>query len=311
MCPICRTDAKQEKLCEATLGGDAVFDLVECSVCGVRYLSPPPTPEQLERFYRPQYYGTDWYKQQGWGTAFAKTALRRHAPGRFLDVGCGLGYFMDGIRRHSPGWEFHGVELTRHAVEYARRELELDVRQGLLEDARFPDSYFDYIQIRNVLEHVADPMALLRECRRVLKETGTLHLFVPNGVVDSLNLIKYQRATGLPGLSRSGHLFFFPKGALVRAFEETGLRVERARTYGIRRGLAALGFWPHFKDWKRDYAVRADDNHAPSEPEIRLPPKKNRPDAYYTYRQVRMNLRMLPGMREFGLDYELLLRPSH
>lgn len=312
MCPICQSEAEQVKLCEATLGGDAVFDLVSCPNCLVRHLSPPATPEQLERFYRPEYYGTDWYKQQGWGAAFARVVLRRYKPGRFLDVGCGLGYFIEGIRSQSPDWEVHGVELTGHAVEYARRELGLDVRQGALADARFPEKYFDYVQIRNVLEHVTDPAALLRECRRILKDEGTLHLFVPNGVVDSANLIKYQALTGRAGFSRSGHLFFFPKRTLERMFADAGFRVERARTYGIRRGLATIGLWPHFKDWKRDYVVREDDNHrAPAaEPKIVLPPKKNRPDAYYTYRQVRMNLRMLPGMREFGLDYELLLRPT-
>lgn len=314
MCPICQSEVEPKKLCRATLGGGSEFRLVECGACSVRYLSPPATPEQLERFYRPQYYGTDWYKQQGWGAAFARVVLRRYEPGRFLDVGCGLGYFIDGIRRESPAWEVYGVELTSHAVEYARRELNLDVRQGLLAEAGFPESHFDYVQIRNVLEHVTDPLALLRECRRVLKPSGTLHLFVPNGVVDSLNLVKYERETGEPGLSRSGHLFFFPRRSLMRAFEATGFRVERARTYGIRRGLATLGLWPHFKDWKRDYVVRDDDHGEPlpaaDEPRIRLPPKKERPDAYYTYRQVRMNLRMLPGMREFGLDYELLLRPT-
>lgn len=320
MCPICQSGSERKRLCGATLGGGSLFDLVECPDCAVRYLSPDATPAQLEHFYRPQYYGTDWYKQQGWGAAFARVVLKDYEPGRFLDVGCGLGYFIDGIRRQTPAWEVSGVELTSHAVEYARRELRLDVRQGLLSEANFPSAHFDYIQIRNVLEHVTDPMSLLRECRRILKGTGTLHLFVPNGVTDSLNLIKFERETGRPGLSRSGHLFFFPRRALLRAFEATGFRVERARTYGIRRGLAVLGLWPHFKDWKRDYVAREDDNHSDAasdardgatsdEPRIKLPPKKERPDLYYTYRQVRMNLRMLPGLREFGLDYELLLRP--
>ncbi|MFN2494000.1 MAG: hypothetical protein ABR501_14080, partial [Pyrinomonadaceae bacterium] len=80
-------------------------------------------------------------------------------------------------------------------------------------------------------------------------------------------------------------------------FEESGLKVEQSRTYGIRRGLASLGFWPRFADWQRHYLPRPqldlDGNSA-----IVLPPNKNRPSFYYTYRLVRMKLRMLPGLRE-------------
>ena len=64
-------------------------------------------------------------------------------------------------------------------------------------DVNFPDAFFDYIQVHNVLEHVRDPMTLLRECRRILKADGVLDLRVPNGRVDSLDLLGI-----LPGRGR-------------------------------------------------------------------------------------------------------------
>lgn len=309
-CPVCRGPVETNVLCRATLGpGTGEYDLAECPACGVRFLDPLPQVEHLQKFYGNQYYGTDWYKQRGWGMAFAKSALRDLPPGRFLDIGCGLGFFMESVRRHA-GWEVYGVEFGAGAVEFARRELGLDVRRGSLEEAGFGESFFDYIQIRNVLEHVTDPVALLRECRRILKPGGTFHLFVPNGAVDSLDLIRFEREEGRAGVSKSGHLFFFPRRTLLRMFDETGFRVERARTYGIRRGLGSLGLWPRAaRKWKRGYDPK-DEPPAPGQPEITLPPEKRRPDAYYRYRQLRMNLRMLPGLREFGLDYELILRPK-
>ena len=307
-CPVCGAAGGAEALCEATLGYGTLFRLVECAECGVRHLDPLPSVEQLQNFYRAEYYGSDWYKQQGWGKAFARSVLAGRAPGRFLDVGCGLGYFIDGVRK-SSGWEVYGVEFSESAVGYARTELGLDVRQGELSRAGFGENFFDYVQIRNVLEHVTDPVGLLRECRRILKPSGTLHLFVPNGSVDSLDLIRYGREEGRPALSKSGHVFFFPARTLRRMFDETGFTLERGGTYGIRRGLASLKLWPRSARWKKYYAPKEGAAPAAEEGAIRLPKKKNRPDLYYRYRLLRMQLRTLPGMRRFGLDYELLLRP--
>ena len=309
VCPVCGREGEAGRLCEATLGYGSRFRLVECAECGVRRLDPLPTAEQLNNFYHAQYYGSDWYKQQGWGMAFARSVLRGREPGKFLDVGCGLGYFIDGVRKNS-GWEVYGVEFSESAVEYARRELGLDVRQGELSDVGFPESYFDYVQIRNVLEHVTDPMRLLRECRRVLKPRGTLHLFVPNGTVDSLDLIRFSREEGRPALSKSGHVFFFPERTLLRMFDETGFALERGGTYGIRRGLGSMKMWPRSGRWKKYYTADDEATTPADGGEISLPPKKNRPDIYYRYRLARMRLRTLRGMRAFGLDYELLLKPK-
>ncbi|HEX9629405.1 MAG TPA: methyltransferase domain-containing protein, partial [Pyrinomonadaceae bacterium] len=150
---------------------------------------------------------------------------------------------------------------------------------------------------------------LLKECRRILKPNGALHLRVPNGTIDSRDLLRFYRYGGVPPFSKSGHLFFFPKKALIWMFAEAGLEISEARTYGIRRGLATLGLWPRLKDWKRHYRAKPFGNNG-TNPRITLPPEKSRPRFYYRYRMIRMNSRMLPGMREFGLDYQFVLTPK-
>lgn len=294
---------------KATLGGDSQFDFVVCPQCGTGYLSPTPSSEQLQELYGPHNFGSDWYKQRGRGRAFAKLVLSKKAPGKILDVGCGLGFFLDAIQEHSD-WDVYGVEIAAKAADFAKAKLGLNVHQGELADVSYPDGFFDYIQLHNVLEHVRDPMKLLLECRRILKADGTLDIRVPNGRVDSLDLLKYYRLQGKPPFSKSGHLFFFPKRTLLWMFAEAGLKLERSRTYGIRRGLARMGLWPRLKDWQQHYAHGPNLQLNGGNNGIVLPPDKHRPSAYYTYRMIRMDLRMLPGMREFGLDYELFLRPD-
>jgi SAM-dependent methyltransferase len=308
MCKICQSKVKPKVLGKATLVGDSQFDFVACPACGAGYLSPTPSYEQLQELYGPQNFGSDWYKQRGRGRAFAKLVLSKKAPGKLLDVGCGLGFFLEGIQKHSK-WDVYGVEIAAKAAVFARDKLGLDVHQGELADVRYPDDFFDYIQLHNVLEHVRDPMTLLKECRRILKSDGILDLRVPNGLVDRLDLLRFYRSQGEAPFSKSGHLFFFPKKTLLWMFDETGWKIERSRTYGIRRGLASLRLWPRLRDWKRHYVPR-QNNHLNGDNVIVLAPDKHRPSAYYTYRMIRMDLRMLPGLREFGLDYELVLTPK-
>lgn len=308
MCPICFETTGIKSVCKANLGFDFEYDLLECPSCGVRYLSPIPTEQQLAAFYRPQYYGSDWYKQFGSGTAFAKSTLRKLQPGKFLDVGCGLGYFIDGIAKNSE-WQVAGFEFSLEAAAFARENLNLDVSAGDLADFERPSGGFDYIQIRNVLEHVTEPLALLKECRRLMAEDGTLHLFVPNGPVDSADLIRFHETEGRAGFSKSGHLLFFSRESLFRLFEDSDFSLVRSRTLGLRRGLAILGYWPRKKKWKEIYGSRLGSVED-GDGQINLPPKKNRPDIYYRYRQFRMNAKMLSGMKSWGLDFELLLKPK-
>lgn len=98
--------------------------------------------------------------------------------GRILDIGCGSGSYLRVVQE--LGWEAHGVEVDRKATNYAREKLGLDVFPGQLEEARFPDGYFDVVNMWHVLEHLPHPTRSLVEVRRILKIGGTLMIEVPS-----------------------------------------------------------------------------------------------------------------------------------
>lgn len=144
-------------------------------------------------------------------------------PARLLDVGCGSGVHL--ARMRELGWTVEGVEIDPQAAEAARIR-GVPVRVGTLEAQRYPEACFDAVFSAHVLEHVYDPVALLRECGRVLKSGGRLVVLTPN--VAGAGHRRFGQAW--LNLDPPRHLFLFSPQTLARAAEMAGLQVERIRS---------------------------------------------------------------------------------
>lgn len=308
VCPICDDRGEPKELGKAVLVHGTEHGLVECGACRVIRFDPLPTVDELQRFYAAPYYDFEREKEEGKGMAFAHRLKRWQKTGRFLDVGCATGFFINGIRSHSD-WDVRGIEFGVSAARYAREELGLDVKLGDLPNAGYPGGYFDYIHINNVLEHVLDPVGMLRECRRIIKPTGRLYLSVPNGYNDSRELLDFHRLEGTPALSNKGHIYFFRGRTLLGLFERSGFAVRSKKTYGIKRGFRNLGWLPRKKNWKETYRPPQAPGCEAAEGKVVVTEGRKRPALYYHYRFFESGLRMVPGLREFGLDFAFLLEP--
>ena len=145
---------------------------------------------RLKRRYLAERYGYGPACRLRWcGALMAVLRARRDAAdgevrllpaqpgGRLLDVGCGSGDWLSGMRRH--GWRVQGVEFDPAAAAAARAR-GLPVLVGTLEQQHLPAASFDAITLNHVIEHVPDPAATLRECARLLRPGGRIVLFTPN-----------------------------------------------------------------------------------------------------------------------------------
>jgi SAM-dependent methyltransferase len=134
---------------------------------------------------------------------------------RLLDVGCADGVFLSAAS--AAGWRCSGVDILPAIAQMAREERGLDVRTGELFDAGFADGEFDVVHMNEVLEHVVDPVELMREVHRVLRPGGLALLRTGNARSWSARLrggkwFYYQRFGG------HGHIRFYnPKAARVLA----------------------------------------------------------------------------------------------
>src|SRR5204862_6722418 len=140
------------------------------------------------------------------------------ARGRLLDVGCGRGELL--LEAAARGFDVTGIDLSAHAVQTANERLGAPVAiDADLQSAAFPDGRFDVCMCSDVLEHVRDPIALLREIRRVLKPEGVLFLVTP--AVDS-SVARVMREAWFE--IKPEHLFYFDKNTLQSAMHRGGFR---------------------------------------------------------------------------------------
>jgi len=232
---------------------DRRYPLVECAICGMRFLDPRPSPASLARFYDAAYFESDFrcgrsraaasddaaFEEENRGLLDAFAALGGPGKPRLLDVGCATGGLL--AAAIARGWQAEGVELSADAAGQARAR-GLTVFQGDLIAAHLPDGRFDLVYMGDVLEHVPDCRAVVEEVARILRPGGRFYLRGPittHSLARSLALA-VARATGrtLTLNEVPYHLWEFTPGPLVRLVERAGLRVERLRQSKIPPGHA-------------------------------------------------------------------------
>ena len=145
---------------------------------------------------------------------------------RVLDVGCAPGYLAEALV--DQGCTVTGLEFDEQAAEEARPHLERlvigDIETLDVEEA-FGDDRFDVIVFGDVLEHLRDPLVVLRKVRAVLAERGCVVASIPNVAHGSVRLaLMAGRFDYQPlGLLDSTHIRFFTRSSIEDLFREAGL----------------------------------------------------------------------------------------
>lgn len=197
-CQICGGPCRTELagLFDDRFGSPGAYDIVRCADCGMEQVWPRLSEEKLKELYE-HYY--NWGGEQGTSytqirerflsSAWYRLWLRldgdisfhlRRGTGRLLDVGCNEGRGLAFYARN--GFQAEGLELNERAAAVAK-ERGFVVHTLPLGEFR-PSKPYDVAVLSNVLEHMVDPVATLRQLRGLLRPGGEVWISCPNA--DSL-----------------------------------------------------------------------------------------------------------------------------
>ncbi len=198
-----------------------------CCTCGFQFFDPAPAGDSA--FYGElQRQFSEYYPKTCPAFDRAIEFARRQHLGQVFDLGCGAGFFLDQAR--AAGLKTGGLDLNATAVADCRAHGH-DVQLRSMADfaARNPTDRFRFITAFEVVEHVPDPTAFVKDAANLLQPGGWLGVSVPNndGVHSLCELEPHQWPPH--------HLTRWRVADLARLGQQAGLRLEESGA-DIRHG---------------------------------------------------------------------------
>ncbi len=174
---------------------------------------------------------------------------------RILDVGCGTGANLLMLSKYGDA---EGVDVSEDALAFCRERGLENVKLGAAEQLPYDDGTFDLVTALDVVEHLDDDLAGLREMRRVLRPGGRVLLFVPTfmflwGLQDDVS--HHRRRYRMPELRRvleqagfeverttyANITFFMPILAMRKLMRLTGIKAETENNINVSALNGVLG----------------------------------------------------------------------
>ena len=231
---------------------DRVFQVVECASCRLIRLHPKPSPVELQKYYRADYWYVaepatvdrleQWYRRFVLRDhlQFVERALREsEAKGIIADTGCGGGLFLQmlaergAVERTGP---VAGLDFSMDAARAAWWRAGVPAVRGSLLDPPFAPGSCAAVTMFHVLEHLYDPESYLRAAHELLVPDGRLIVQVPNAACWQFLLLGERWS----GIDVPRHLTDFRAPDLDRLLDSCGFEVLRHKHFSLRDNPAGL-----------------------------------------------------------------------
>ncbi len=262
-CPLCGSKANHD-LWTHRPGRSIAGRVVECDQCHTLFKIPDDLSDGVAKYYVDPKYTSDYAAlHDGENHRAAAIELREvlqhtlevlgEQRGSLIDLGCGIGQFMD--MAQSAGFRVSGIEINDRAAESAKARTGASVWKCDLDVEPLPGDDYDVITMLDLIEHVQDPIALLRRANDKLTDKGKVVVFTPNhnSLIVRIGRILDKVSGGrvrdpLDRIFDCVHVTFFAVDTLRLALESAGFHIESSKLISYRperrgeaRGVSAAG----------------------------------------------------------------------
>lgn len=223
-CPVCHSSILNNK---SVINN---FTITRCRSCKLMFVKEKVSQKELD-FY---------YKQPCWNWAYLNSKntenlkyyyqnlrdiiITHIGSGTILDIGCNAGYFLDVM----DGFERYGIERSESAGKVAKDRYGDNIFIGKFEDYKKPDFLFDCITMQDVLDHVTDPVTVLKKCNGFLRPGGILVVKVH----DMGSLYAKVMGKNYYAFIPPGHLFYFNKESISKLLDKAGFDIVISKYMG-------------------------------------------------------------------------------
>lgn len=234
VCLICGSNQLSKELsCKDFVASGDTFDLCRCANCSFLFTNSRPAINEIAPYYQSNRYVSHAGSKTGFSFMYKvydvvrdfsiksklKLIKKYHASGNLMDLGCGLGYFLNGV--HKDGvFAPTGVDVSEEAIHYVKETFGYDVQPETQLD-NFPANSFDVITQWHVLEHVHLLNERMQQLKRLLKTNGTLFIAVPNS--NSWDAKHYKEFWD--GYDVPRHLYHFNQKSFGLLMEKHGFKI--------------------------------------------------------------------------------------
>jgi ubiquinone/menaquinone biosynthesis C-methylase UbiE len=192
--------------------------------------------EQLHKNVPPDWYFKSikrnllqrWWHKSRFNEVAAVTEKDTNA--KILDIGCADGMFTNVIYQKSQAKEIIAIDVLESSVEWAKKHWgknkHLVFKVGNAHELNFKDNTFDAAYALEVLEHVHEPITVLREVKRVLKPGGYAVFLVPSDNMLFNIVWFFVRKFWWAKIWDDTHIQTYRNNYLVKVSEHAGFEIE-------------------------------------------------------------------------------------
>lgn len=210
------------------------FNIVECELCKLTYVNPRVSEKHMTELYSNSYFhGDNWDSDTDYFSNYSKEERLKkigqmylehyeiikkftgNPNPKILDVGAGLGFFAQSVAEKYPSHNITCLDFSEYAVTHMKSK-GLDAHQGTIELFN-TDKKFDGVYMREVIEHLYNPLDALKKINKLLNNNGIFYYTTGNtDQVKDLKQWSYVRPVG--------HINYFNYASISKLMELTGFK---------------------------------------------------------------------------------------